>query len=230
MAIFLTKSLEKKIENIIIAHRKLDIPPPIVAKWSFQVDDKIPIKLLSQSWVRNAYNYCTRFWGHFDNVGNAYGPGTTDLKSTDGTLVDITRSTIGLGSDALGGQRGTGYLAYSGETDKGILIGTDTTSESFESYNLGSLISHGVGGGQVEYSESDIPVLSWDSGNKKFICTYTRRMLNNSGGSITVGEVGLVYAVGQYRFLFARDVLSPTINLADAEQLTVDYTLEFPYP
>jgi len=229
MAILLTGELENEINELIIAHRKLDIPPPMVAKWNLQIDNKDPIRLLSQSWVRNAYNYCTRFWGQFDSVGDDYGPGTTDLRSTTGNRADIN-SPLYVKSDAMGGGFGNGYMGATGDASRGIVVGTGIGAESFESYSLGSLITHGVGSGQVSYSDTDIPVLSWDGINDKFVCTYTRRFLNNSGDTITINEIGLISHLGNNPYLFARDVLSPAIDLLDTQQLTVDYTLEFPYP
>jgi hypothetical protein len=57
-------------------------------------------------------------------------------------------------------------------------------------------------------------------------------MNNNSGGSITVKEVGLMYVGNTYNndyHLVERSVLSPTVAVANAAQLTVTYEISMDF-
>ncbi|MDP2645454.1 MAG: hypothetical protein Q8P24_10975, partial [Desulfobacterales bacterium] len=77
-------------------------------------------------------------------------------------------------------------------------------------------------------------VLAYDGPSKTWTNTLTRVINNNSGGTITIAEVGLVLNIAaifssnnQY-ILIAREVLGVTQDVLNGEQLTVtqDITLD----
>lgn len=118
----------------------------------------------------------------------------------------------------------------SGDDTQGIVIGRGVTVESFTDYNLEDLIAHGVGATQMSYA---LMVEPGFSGNKTI--TWTRYFTNSSGGTIIVGEIGLISALYQdgstnYDFLLARDVLVTPISVLDTEVLQVNYTVSVTWP
>ena len=113
---------------------------------------------------------------------------------------------------------------------QGILVGTGATAESTSDYAMDTIINDGSAAGELVYSAMSTVGFS---GDKK--TTQTRYFTNESGGSIVVAEVGLVYAITYsagtlYDILMARDVLSSTITVADTEVLKVEYTVTVTFP
>jgi len=116
--------------------------------------------------------------------------------------------------------------APSTNDDFGVLIGTDDTAVDIADYALGAKIIEGSGSGQMNYgSHSTVSPVS-DVGNTYSYAGITRTISNNSGASITVKEVGLVWSsywdtsATRY-FLLLREVLGSPISVADGEILTV---------
>ena len=90
-------------------------------------------------------------------------------------------------------------------------------------------IAHGNASGQFAYNAMSAPVATYNGGAKTWSSAPTRIFNNNSGGSITVGEVGLMWNGTCFgsttHYLFERSVLSPTVAVANGAQLTVTYTI-----
>ena len=82
----------------------------------------------------------------------------------------------------------------------------------------------------------EAPVLSYDAGTKTLTDTLVRFMNNNSGGDITVREVGYIVkmqtgtAYSMSNFLFSRDILSPEVLIPNAGQIRLQYTISLVYP
>ena len=82
----------------------------------------------------------------------------------------------------------------------------------------------------------EAPVLSYDAGTKTLTDTMVRFMNNNSGGDITVREVGYIVkmqtgtAYSMSNFLFSRDVLTPEVLIPNAGQIRLQYTISLVYP
>lgn len=82
----------------------------------------------------------------------------------------------------------------------------------------------------------EAPVLSYDAGTKTLTDTLVRFMNNNSGGDITVREVGLIAKLQTYTaysmslFLLSRDVLSPEVVVPNAGQIRLQYQVSLVYP
>lgn len=73
----------------------------------------------------------------------------------------------------------------------GLIVGTGSTPPTVTDWDLESLISHGSSAGQLDYGPTQ-STLNIDTGNNKAVWTWERVFNNNSGGDITINEVGLV--------------------------------------
>lgn len=119
------------------------------------------------------------------------------VKDTGGTLRSITASYMQVMSNA-------------GETDWGIVLGTDNTPVDILDYQLIAQILEGVGAGQLLHQacnfDTDVTVADPD-------CTFDmwRNFNNNSGASITVKETGVYSKTGTNFFCIVRDVPSQVV-------------------
>jgi len=160
---------------------------------------------------------------------------TTNLRaqSVFGSIRGTTQDETGGAVAGRGQYNPTGMGITNGSPDAsfGIVVGTGDTAFSVEQYALASLIAHGNAASQFAYQPMATPSVAYNAGTKVWKASHTRIFNNNSGGSITVKEVGL-YALG-YLFTGAvdsvsmdeRSVLSPTVPVPNAAQLTVTYEI-----
>ncbi len=133
----------------------------------------------------------------------------------------------------------TMYLADinspAGDDSYGIVIGNGTASVSPTDYALQSKIPNGTGSGQLSYDAHSFSPITSGGGVTSF--SVVRSFANNSGGDISVSEVGIiiyhrlyehddrigtVYNETQY-VLIIRDVFS-TRTVPDGGGITVKYT------
>ncbi|MEN8615205.1 hypothetical protein ABFB09_08020 [Dehalogenimonas sp. THU2] len=246
--------LERKYRNLERLGQELKIPT-FRSFLTLEVSDRNghtlkARKQRSHSWNRNAYNFL------FANM-SAYGinpssatfeAGVNSLKSTNGTIwpngsgwgntfvpgyYKASSSTPSVNVNVTGTE--AGFLGVGGSTDKGIVIGAGTASESFEGFNLETPINDGTSAGQMSVTASNLHDLSYDAPSKTLTNTLIRFFNNNSGGSINIGEVGILYkwyfnSAGLQTFMACRDVLSPVVAVPDTGQLKVTYTIELVYP
>jgi hypothetical protein len=115
----------------------------------------------------------------------------------------------------------------------GIVIGTGVGAVAPANYALGTQIAHGRGAGQMEYGGCDVAGLIIAHPNGQF--TIRRFFENNSGGGITVQEVGIYAggtdgpgvadAVHSWAFCIARD-LTGGVAVLDTELLEATYTVQ----
>lgn len=115
-------------------------------------------------------------------------------------------------------------MAASENDSYGIVVGTGTTSPATDDYSLETQIAHGTGAGELVHGAVNaiIPVASGVNIDQKFYRTFT----NNSGGSITVKEIGMITRTmgsNTYYFLIARDSVDHTV--LDGQTLTVEYLI-----
>lgn len=177
-------------------------------------------KRLSHSWTKNHWLqiFCT-------------ATGYTHMPAYDLAMVDTggtSRPTTYGEGDAYDYGIPTSFQlplnGSAGDATQGIVIGIGTADEVFTDYNLGALIAHGTGTGQMSYASM---AAAGFSGNK--IITWTRYFTNSSGGTIVVGEIGIISALYQggdtWDFLLARDKLVTPISVLDTEVLQVNYTV-----
>lgn len=146
------------------------------------------------------------------------------VRDTGNTLRDISAfMTIAPGSNL-------GYifdvLAGAGTVTYGIVVGTDNTAPTISDYALGTLVTHGVGAGQLQYSVVTFGAPAADATTSQL--TITRNFANGSGGGITVEEVGLYcrcYDTGLNAVRYAMIIRDVTggILVPNGQTLTVNY-------
>lgn len=111
----------------------------------------------------------------------------------------------------------------------GVVVGTGTTAVAVSDNKLETQIAEGTGSGQLTHSAVSFGALSVADPNISF--TLRRDFLNLSGATITVAEEG-IYAQcresggSQPSFCIIRDVESTGVEVADAENLRVTYTIQ----
>lgn len=185
------------------------------------------------SWVRNAWNAFTASMlgiTGYGGGGNFLAPGEMNAKDTG--------LTIRQGNTPFNFSSTTNYAGYGfynstiGNSDFGVVVGTNPNGYPFyiNSNDLFARIVSGVGAGQLIYGAMEQPVWDYNTITKKWKNTITRVFNNNSGADITVREVGLIYNSyafgGQFKYLFAHDILSAGVVVPNGAQLTVTYEIE----
>lgn len=117
--------------------------------------------------------------------------------------------------------------APAADDDHGILVGTSTTTPTETDTNLNTKIAEGTAGGQLEHQVMIFPVLVNISGGRRVVCS--RQFDNNSGGLITVEEIGLVVrqrtTIDISFMLILHDLITQAI--ADATSRVFTYNLEY---
>lgn len=161
----------------------------------------------SHSWVRNAQTCWIANQVSYGGTSGGYTDGYLSKKNMVGTIgtisYSITYAVLGLINSS----------AY------GIVVGTGTGAESYEDFALGTLITSGTSTGQLTYQAQSACTEGWTGG--VVTLTHTRVMNNNSGGSITVNEVGWYTSV----CMWCRDKLGTGVTVPDTGQLTVNYAI-----
>ncbi|MCD6132244.1 MAG: hypothetical protein J7J61_09105 [Candidatus Hydrothermae bacterium] len=108
----------------------------------------------------------------------------------------------------------------------GIVVGSGTTAVAPDDYKLETQIAHGTGTGQLIYLGCGLkPVVV--SAPDAYM-DLVRFFENQSGGDVTINEVG-IYAVDgydYYQFCICRDVLATSVTVANGELLKVRYRIK----
>jgi hypothetical protein len=175
----------------------------------------------AHSWVRNGYNVLLGSIGMGRNATGNYGADYTGIKTRSGSVPANSTGILNVANIAV--VVGNGSFPY-----RGIIVGSSATAESFEAFNLGTLISTGASAGQLVYNNQSEPTLTIDG--TKATSLHTRLFNNNSGGAIDVNEVGMAFYHASGDVLLCRDVLASTVTVPNAGQLTVTYTIEMTFP
>jgi len=184
---------EQKYEQLRKLAQELHIPIPEVFL-ELEVTDKNgkviqKHKQRSHSWTRNAYNLLFSELAGKDANDTIFGAGKLNIKDTDG-ITQAGNMPIELTYNQSVDGTGNGYRALAGDNSYGIVVGSGTNVESFEDYALQTLIANGTGAGQLSYILSEPHSMSYAA--LVLSNTLVRYFNNNSGGSISVNEVGLV--------------------------------------
>jgi len=124
----------------------------------------------------------------------------------------------------------TGITGGTAPPYSGVQVGSGTSAPSASSPYLESLIVSGTGSGQLSYGTNDVtsPSLSSNPGTIQDTKTFT----NNSGGTVTVGEIGLAIQANNgitdthMAALIIHDVLSSAVSVPNGGTLTITYTME----
>ena len=233
-------STERKYRRLAKLGQELKIP---VLETFLEMEVTLPggkvvhsHKQRSHSWVRNAYNVAVvMFAGVNPNGGGTYQAGAINMKLTNGTVIseDQLRSVAidqGYYVDIEG--QSFGYRGAIGDNNYGIQVGTGNNAESFEDYCLQSLVAHGNLAGQLSYAAGEVPAESYDAPSKTYTVQHVRFFNNNSGGDITISEVGLVSRGdgGTYKKMLSRDLLTPAVVVASTGLLRITYTFSLVFP
>lgn len=149
-------------------------------------------------------------------TGHSYSILDTGNAARDIIDFYMTSDTKGFIFDVSGG---AGVVTF------GIVVGTDNTAPTISDYALNTLIAHGVGAGQLQYSASTFGAPAADATTSQF--TITRNFANGSGGDITVEEIGLYCraldnALTTRYFCIIRDITGGVV-VPNGSTLTVNY-------
>ena len=190
-------------------------------------------KQRSHSWNRNAYNILLCQLGGTICPDSTYAAGKVSLKDTGGTVKYSSAANCGM---YITGTMGTGfgYLGASGSNAIGIQFGNNTEADDFEAYALTGLIANGTSSGNLSYVASQPIVQSYDTPSTTWTVTIVRFANNNTGGTTSVNEIGLVAYDAESsttgNVMHSRDHLSSTINVLDTGQIKATYTLTLQFP
>ncbi len=136
------------------------------------------------------------------------------------------------------GGGGGGVFAHSGQSDSinelqadqniGIVVGTGDTAVTAVDFGLVTKVAHGGTSGKLQHFGHFISDVVESNPNASF---YIERIFrNDSGGTITIKEVGIYTTNTQdasaYPFCILRDVISPTIDVDNGEYLKVKYIIQ----
>ena len=120
--------------------------------------------------------------------------------------------------------------AAAGNDSFGVLVGTSTTAPTSTDVALNAKIAAGAGAGQLDYqavlTNAGLSPISITGG---FRVPLSRQVDNNSGGGITVEEIGLVVEhrilAGTAFFLILHDLITSVIP--DGTSRVFTYNLDF---
>ncbi|GAI95878.1 unnamed protein product [marine sediment metagenome] len=163
-----------------------------------------------------------------------FGPGELSLKTTGGAIHGSGSYGSNLSNSSYEGEYGC--TAPAEDNNYGLLVGSGVDAESFEDYVLQSRIGHGTGAGKLVYVASEVPIVSYEAGPRILKDEIARYFNNNSGASIDVNEVALVFhTIKAFNStydneLISRDKLPETVTVPDTGQLKVTYTIQLTYP
>lgn len=152
--------------------------------------------------------------------GTGYSDGNLAFKRTSG--VSYTAAFPQDSSPEGGG--GGYYHTASGQDDFGILVGRDSTAESFDDFEMINKVTDGNGPNQLEYIAMTISE-GWNAGSSYYWSQFTAPFDNDSGAGVTVYEVGLVYRFGAIDILDARDIDAGGILVPNTDRLFVQYEI-----
>lgn len=209
---------EAKREELKAKCREMKVLPPTDIFIGLQVHDKGNLIFddvqRGHSWTRNYWNYMYGKVSNCNWTDSSFGAGYMSTKTITGSLVYTSWPIAYVhGTLLTGGANVVG----------GIVVGTGTAAFDIEQYALDTIIESGSSAGKLYYNASAVSSTTY--ADKKWTIVGSRIFNNNSGGSIVVAETGIYGNFGVIYWLFERSLLSPTVTVPDAAQLTVTYTI-----
>ena len=252
MQIMDTPETEAKYQRLEALGKKLGIPL-LCGHLDLQVtrSGKLLVhrRQRSHSWTRNAYNLIFCQLGSCNPTDATFGSGKLSYKKTDGNIKyyigNDTSNEYGAWVTYIdyyevetreNESAGRGSRAAANDAGHGLVVGSSNAPEDVDHFALQSPIANGLGAGQLSMIAQEAPVLSYNAETKTLTDTLVRFMNNNSGGDITVGEVGYICkmqtgtAYSMSLFLFSRDVLDPVVIIPNAGQIRIQYQISLAYP
>ena len=205
---------EAKFAELKDKCRELGVPAPPEIHIGFQVHDKNGVLIFDDlqrghSWTRNYYNLLyARATSGVGSGSASFMAGYMSQKRQSGSIDNII---VGIPSSLI----------------LTIIVGTGDTAFSVEQTNLATQIADGSGAGQLSHQPMAAAVSTYTAGTKTWKTTRQRIFNNNSGGIITLKEVGILS--DNYTYLVERSLLDPAVAVPVGAQLTVTYeiTMDF---
>jgi hypothetical protein len=211
----LGKSYVPKLPKAVIEYEVRDKNGKLLSKGRFP----------AKSWVGNIVCFLSDLLkgGTTSSTSTSlyYATTRTDLVDTVNTARGFS-IVSGVGSTLFGAEGGVG------DVGAGIVVGSGDTPVNLGQYALASLITHGTGSGQLSYGTTTVETLTKDTA---WYFRVIRTFTNNSGGSVTVKEIGLYVRLWlrespyYYSCMFARDVLPAPVTVPNGSTLTVRYII-----
>ena len=114
-----------------------------------------------------------------------------------------------------------------GNISQGIVVGSGNTPVTADDYNLVTIITNGIGAGQLQYQVGVVNDVVLASPRASF--RNDRAFINGSGAPVTVKEIGIYSywydSSAPYQMCYCRDVLASPVAVADGSTLYVKYTI-----
>jgi hypothetical protein len=110
-----------------------------------------------------------------------------------------------------------------------IIVGSGSNSNPYSAYNLSAPISNGSGAGQLLYGSLELPTSVAINGSQAYFI-ISQVYYNQSGGTITISEVGIVIYLGINSIgtlgntLVWYDTLSSPISVGSGQNIVIYYT------
>lgn len=215
---------------------KIPIPGMWLRRQIFMPDGEEVLNEYGRSHTvnRNYYNimFCTGAAKDLSDDTPDFGTTFLSTKNTSGTVRGGPLPVSYAENQSLDTRTSLrGILAIAGGTDNGIVAGTSSAAESFEGFELGTLIASGSGGGQMDYSQSGLHAIT--NATLTLKDTLIRDLNNNSGSGITAEEVGIytkIYVDGSNAIIMITRDLTGGDVIADAAQYRITYEITLVYP
>jgi hypothetical protein len=226
---FVTRETLAAIEDVNRRCHELHVPaPPVVFVTTELFERGVPVLRQheqARSWTRNFYNLLAGTLlpapSDTDPLSVGYGPGSLKIKASDGRVTNYVAN----------------YGVHTGAEIAGIVtrisIGTGTSASSIEDYCLESPVEDGTGPGQMTGDEGVYVSITYNTETKKWTAVFYKDFNNNSGGTITIGETGLIRRLSANvttNNFVERNVLASPVAVADGQILRVTYTTEMTFP
>lgn len=227
-----TPELLARIDRVNKDCIDLHMPPPPVAFITLEVEDGKGNLVhrhheKANSWNRNLYNI------NYSHIASAllstatYGAGSLAPRSWNGGYILPPISYFSLISQ-------NGRFGAAGDNAYGIVVGSGTSAESFEDYQLQTLILHGTTTGKLSYQAGTAGTPTYDSGTKTWTNAIARVLNNNTADAITVNETGLHFPASinnaSAYICVERNHLAAGVSVSANYKLTVTYTFQMTFP
>ena len=185
--------------------------PTMQMYWRLSVADARGRVLRKGRW-RKSRSFVANYLTGLLSLMSAANRGVTDV---NGSGASVPPSTAAWTMDAV-----------AGSLTKGGVLGTGTAAVAINQDFLSGLIVEGTGAGQMAYQAvTFVPNSSVTVSGSAASFLMRRVVNNNSGGPITINEVGLHSRWSTFTILMVRDLQVPGLVVPDGGVATLEYTL-----
>jgi hypothetical protein len=157
---------------------------------------------------------------------NGFSTNPIDVLGVGG-IIDTSNASYALvPNPAYGLQALPAANAPAATTTYGILVGTGTTTPASADYKMQTLVLHGSTSGKLQYQATAVGAAGIVGANVDTV--IARVLVNGSGGSITLKEVGLAVSIAddsilQRYFLIAHDAVNQAIANTEVALVSYDF-------